>query len=228
MDTWDSCWSRSGYSASYLRNIPSLHITHLIILRSLFQSWFAVKRHLIFAVWVGSGRSGFRRRNILIFTCKVPHATPSPKVQFPGVILNPNEAVLSCMDSNFALIFWIQCCRRYHRATQNPVLQRNPLSCMESSFALSCTHSFWLMEYSKSSDLLCTFQKHDALENWILPPCPSVTTLVRISVFVDKTEPSKQDSIHEFLRNNFPVGFQSLHQTQNPHRVQNRFGNKLV
>lgn len=139
MDTWDSCWSRSGYSASYLRNIPSLHITHLIILRSLFQSWFAVKRHLIFAVWVGSGRSGFRRRNILIFTCKVPHATPSPKVQFPGVILNPNEAVLSCMDSNFALIFWIQCCRRYHRATQNPVLQRNPLSCMESSFALSCT-----------------------------------------------------------------------------------------
>jgi hypothetical protein len=84
------------------------------------------------------------------------------------------------------------------------------------------------MEYSKSSDLLCTFQKHDALENWILPPCPSVTTLVRISVFIDKTEPSKQDSIHEFLRNNFPVGFQSLHQTQNPHRVQNRFGNKLV
>lgn len=89
-----------------------------------FSIMICSKKTLDIAVWVGSGRSGFRRRNILIFTCKVSHATPSPKVQFPGVILNPNEAVLSCMDSNFALIFWIQCCRRSHRATQNPVLQK--------------------------------------------------------------------------------------------------------
>jgi hypothetical protein len=63
---------------------------------------------------------------------------------------------------------------------------------MESSFALSCTllaiTIFWLMEYiPKAVILLCTFQKHDALENWFLPPCPSITTLVQISVFIDKT-----------------------------------------
>lgn len=137
MDTWDSCWSRWGYSAPYLRNIPSLHITHLIILQSLFQSWFAVKRHLILLSELVQAGVDFVEETYLSSPAKCRMQLQVPKCSFLE------------WSSTQMKLFWVAWTPILLWSSESNVVEdhielhkiqfcRRSLSCMESSFALSC------------------------------------------------------------------------------------------